>query len=418
MSIVKEVIMDLRVAKKPNQMIQAGQSLTPLQAKALFGMLAEFKFSATHDRSEERLNALSKKEYQIPLASLLPDYKKKKGGELYSRARDQIEKMMALSLRIDEKGVLRNYNVVSYSEMQKGCSFITAKFNRDIIPVLVEMVDNGYTEVQMANILPLKSSYSIRIYEILLKNRKMKHVIKDGYKISIEELRYLLGIDKKQYKVFADFKKRVLEPSYLEINSDKTNIRFSYDLLRTGRKFTDIRFFDIQLVKPIVESTDSENSDVVQTSLFDDSPLSILQQKSAREIREQHTPEYINFYYKKALEIEKKGGVKTSLPGFFFTLLSKDEDNFYDREKVESQKEELKRESLKKAALKKKKIELDALEESRVENEKLAIAIKKFEKLPNSRQRLEIKKSEKLFPFASEQLLKEKVAMDLFSTDK
>jgi hypothetical protein len=404
--------LELEIAKKPNQLIQAGQSLTPLQSKALFGMLAQFKFNASHERSEERLDALAKIEYEIPLSSLLPNLKSQKGGRLYKQAREQIEKMMAVTIRIDDGNELNNYNLVSHSVIRKDSSIVKAKFNRDIIPVLVNMVDSGYTEVQLSNILPLKSSYSIRIYELLLKNRKMKHIIKDGYILSIENFRYLLGIGEKQYKIFADFRKRVIEPSYKEINSSKTNLRYSYELLKKGRSYTDIRFYDIYLVSPVVEKDGTISKGVEQIDLFDDSPLSLLQTNSAMEIREKHSPEYISYYYKKALDVEKAGRLKTSLSGLFFALLNRDEDSFYKLEekrvKEAEKKEQQKLDKLKKES------EQETLFLAEKENSEIQLksALKEFDKLPETKQQSEIKKAKKRFPFASDELLKEQIALE------
>ncbi len=61
--------------------------------------------------------------------------------------------------------------------------------------------------------------------------------------ISIEIIKKLLGIDKEAYKVFKDFKIRVLKPLCEEVNKN-TDIQVTYEGEKySGRKFTHIRFF-------------------------------------------------------------------------------------------------------------------------------------------------------------------------------
>ena len=58
----------------------------------------------------------------------------------------------------------------------------------------------------------------------------------------IDEYRQILGIDKKAYPVFADFRKRVIDTTVLEI-SEQTELNiFETKYIKTGRKITGITF--------------------------------------------------------------------------------------------------------------------------------------------------------------------------------
>ncbi len=336
--------------RKPNELIQAGQDLSPLQLKTLLGMLTSFKYDIPIDSTDPSKEiVLSKEEqlviadriYNIPLETLVPNYKESKGGAVLSRARKQIKGLMAQSISVDEGDKLKDYNLVSSSVIDKGTSQVTAKFNYDIIPVLVNMVRKGYTEMSLEFIRELKSAYSIRIYELLLKNHRLSHVIKNGYKISVDDLRYLLGIDGDTYKNFADFKKRVLVQADKEINSDKTNLRYKYEMIRAGRKVTHIIFTDIAIVEPFRDTDGKVVKGIEQATLFTEdknSPLQHLFAKDAAVIRKAHTPEYIEYYYKRCRRIEREGGVKKSFEGFFFKELTNDPKKYYERPKVEKSK--------------------------------------------------------------------------------
>ena len=51
----------------------------------------------------------------------------------------------------------------------------------------------------------------------------------------------MLGIPDTKYKAYKNFKQRILEPSQKSINN-KTDIYFSFDEIKTGRKITDLKF--------------------------------------------------------------------------------------------------------------------------------------------------------------------------------
>jgi plasmid replication initiation protein len=90
------------------------------------------------------------------------------------------------------------------------------------LPLMFEFKDR-YFSYQLWNALRLKSPNQLRMYEILKQYEKI------GYRIlSIEELRNLLGIDKKEYKAYKDFRVRVLDACQQAL-AENTDIKFSYE---------------------------------------------------------------------------------------------------------------------------------------------------------------------------------------------
>ena len=75
------------------------------------------------------------------------------------------------------------------------------------------------------------------MYEIL---KQYEHMGKR--KLSITELRELLCIGSKEYPRWSDFKTYILD-SCQKALSEKTDITFTYEPIRTGHKFTAIMFF-------------------------------------------------------------------------------------------------------------------------------------------------------------------------------
>ena len=94
-----------------------------------------------------------------------------------------------------------------------------------------------YFIYELWNVLRLKSSNQLRMYEIL---KQYEYIGKR--KLSIIELRELLCINLKEYPRWSDFKTRILD-SCQKALTEHTDITFTYEPIRTGHKFTAITFF-------------------------------------------------------------------------------------------------------------------------------------------------------------------------------
>ena len=91
----------------------------------------------------------------------------------------------------------------------------------------------------MENILYLRSSHAIKLYQLLAQYKNKP----DGAReIMLEDLKSMLGIsNEKTYKLFGDVKRRILEISKREIN-EKTDLMISYSLIKQSRKVVAIKF--------------------------------------------------------------------------------------------------------------------------------------------------------------------------------
>lgn len=90
----------------------------------------------------------------------------------------------------------------------------------------VGTVAASYTKYQLGTILPLKSTYSVRLYEIMKKDC---HKFKVQY--SVDTLKKLLNIPPSKYIQAVHFRRSVLLTSILEINL-KTDLQVEYKPLR------------------------------------------------------------------------------------------------------------------------------------------------------------------------------------------
>lgn len=107
--------------------------------------------------------------------------------------------------------------------------------------------DLYYTAIKLLEEKSFKCSYSLILYEIFKKYEKVSIPV-----YSIEDLRQMTKTESK-YKVYADFKKRVIVPAIKEINSFDNHYIYSFSEEYLGRKVDKIRF--LREEKPQQEDT-------------------------------------------------------------------------------------------------------------------------------------------------------------------
>lgn len=127
----------------------------------------------------------------------------------------------------------------------------------------------GYLKYRLRNVINLTSRYSYILFLYLLDNRYRKSFI-----VSLTELKALLKCTAESYLEFKLFNDRILKKCHKEIN-EKTNLSYSYEPIKKGRKISDIRFIIETLSESFNESKyDSELfQESVQLPLFDNSNI-------------------------------------------------------------------------------------------------------------------------------------------------
>jgi len=124
------------------------------------------------------------------------------------------------------------FNYLPKGEYKNGV--LTLLINSEMKPFIQDLQKN-FTQYHIENIKPLKSGYSIRIFELL----KMS-AYKGNYRIKVDELRKMFGLDKK-YSEYNNLKQRVIEPAKRELKQH-CDIYFDYTEIKLGNKVNEIEF--------------------------------------------------------------------------------------------------------------------------------------------------------------------------------
>ncbi|WP_071392725.1 replication initiation protein [Bacillus tuaregi] len=164
-----------------------------------------------------------------------------RGTPKYTELRKITKELMqkVFEIRINRKVIQVAWlSYVAYNESE---GTIDIRFDPFLRPYLLEL-KREFTSYKLENVVKLKSSYAIRIYELLKQYEKIQERT-----FLLNDLRELLGIE-NLYPAYGNFKQRVLIPAQKELNN-KTDISFKLEEIKNGRKVSKIKFI-IQSVEP------------------------------------------------------------------------------------------------------------------------------------------------------------------------
>ncbi|MFA2567816.1 replication initiation protein [Bacillus wiedmannii] len=223
MTVKQDVqIKESNIVSKSNNLIEANSRLNLVEQKMLLCLASNIEPSDQDFKT-----------YTFPIKQfhdLLGLSGSTKYTELSKITKELLSKV--IEIRIREK--LIQVSWISSAIYNRNMGTIDLRFDPLLKPFLLEL-SNKFTSYRLANVIKLKSTYAIRIYELL---KQYEHIKKRT--ISLENLRYYLdAID--VYPNYANFKQRVLNPSQKELNQ-KTDISFEFEEVKLGRKVQKIRF--------------------------------------------------------------------------------------------------------------------------------------------------------------------------------
>lgn len=233
--------------KRPNDLIEARFSLSAKQNDIIDLLLSKL----------ENNNTI---EYELNLS----DYK------IFFN-RDNTNIYRDFKKAVEEFGKNGSFKINNYSEKIDKAEFfwfvaiyyiskeakIIFKLDKDVKALLLQMKNVTYYKIKYT--LNFTSIYSKRMYLYL------KRFEDTGIRIDkVEDLISKMKCPQTYLKKYTDFKKRVLVISQKEIN-DNTDIKFTYEEKKTGRKITHLVFHIIRVAEEKPEEQIIDNKEEIKT---------------------------------------------------------------------------------------------------------------------------------------------------------
>lgn len=223
--------------KKSNDLIEARYRLTLGEQRLVLLLASQIR------KDDKDFNY-----YEIKISDFAEMFGLKTDKSLYEKVEKIAGDLLGKKLYLKNDGKSFEGTVwLSYVKYVSGSGTIKLRFDDCLKPYLLQLKHsiNGFTQYKLHTIMSFKSAYSIRLYELLKmevwKSEKLKSTQFEK-SFSLDEYRRILGVDKNAYPIFADFRKKVIDTTVLEI-SEQTELNISETkYIKTGRKITGITF--------------------------------------------------------------------------------------------------------------------------------------------------------------------------------
>lgn len=191
---------------------------------------------------------------------------------------------------IDDKGTESAVSWFSTVRTNQRSGKVTIKFHEDMMPFLLNLVVRAkedetffFTKYGLKYILPMRSQYSPRLYEILKSYQKNN---KDWY-FSLDEIRMHLNC--QNYKRWVDLKRFALDPAVKEIN-EYSDLNVRLIPIKEGRKYVYVKFLMAEKSEEALAETSVKIYKTLDGPLPGQTTMDEYAQEVERQFRKENPP--------------------------------------------------------------------------------------------------------------------------------
>lgn len=152
----------------------------------------------------------------------------------YEALQDATERMYERDIQTRKGNMVHRMRWVSEVKYWTGEGRATLAFSPQVTPYLTRL-KSEFTHYRLAQVAPLSSVYSIRLFEMLMQWRTTGHLT-----ISVEDLRTRLQLETK-YSRYTEIRRHVIMPAVAELQ-EKCNLQIDWRALRVGKKVDRLAF--------------------------------------------------------------------------------------------------------------------------------------------------------------------------------
>lgn len=165
----------------------------------------------------------------------------------YSNAKYILDGLLACHVWINENGKYVGRPYFGEVTFVPGSPLFTFRINPFLKPWFMQL-KGGFFQFTLIYILAMKTASGIRLYKLLKSLYfKSRETIPAKITLTVESLKeYLDCVD--QYDRFRDFRRRVIDPALLDINT-YSDLEVKLETVRSGRSITTLVFHTVDLTK-------------------------------------------------------------------------------------------------------------------------------------------------------------------------
>lgn len=170
-------------------------------------------------------------DYFIKVRDFIDMFALEKSKGSYADLKKAIDALEDRKIEIMEGNSWEKFRWFSYARYVDGSGMVQIRFDPAMKPYL-QWLSESFTKYWLKNVIQFKNKYSFRLYEFFKKDEFKANWHKQ-FKIAFElkDLRERLGIQEDEYPVFADFRRRVLDPAKKDISrySDVNIVQIDFE---------------------------------------------------------------------------------------------------------------------------------------------------------------------------------------------
>jgi plasmid replication initiation protein len=252
-----------------------------------------------------------------------------KGEGSYQRTKELTKKLLERSMQIIKDNSVLQITWLSSAEYFEGKGYVELSFDPKLKPYLLQLKD-FFTRYRLQHVIRLKSSYSIKLYELL---KQYENIGKRSF--TLLELRSKLGLGEDEYPLYANFKQKILSRVEEELNAN-TDLSIHFHERKAGRKVIGVVFNIVsnkQRQPDEIPKTLSERNELKER-LHD---YFCLSESQAEDVIERYDEDHITANLAYVEEKQKQGAVKNIGP---YTLKAIEEDYRIVKSRFELDKEQ------------------------------------------------------------------------------
>lgn len=221
---VRLVMRQKALVVKSNKLVEARQRLSVQEQRLILLLISKIR--------PEDVDFLW---YKFQIRDLAKFLGLEKSKRIHIDVRKAVRKLIKRVITVDRKGRNIDLNWIQAAEYGDQGS-VKICINQVLKPYLLNLKTH-FTKYYIGYVIHLRSTYSIRIYELLKRYENLGEALFD-----VDRLKHILGVNQDEYKLYGHFKNKVLLVAQKEL-LEKTDLAFSFEETKAGKKVAGLRFF-------------------------------------------------------------------------------------------------------------------------------------------------------------------------------